>query len=126
MTFSYLKNLKAGKIILWCYLIWYCVIVAFYFDPDVKIWLNSLGISAVIGFALTLSVASSGGSKKWQTFRLFAMPFGVSSYSALIKGKSFLLIVPPNLDEFLSAVGSCVIFLIVVFSVKYVAIKTNA
>lgn len=117
---NYIEHLKTGKIILWCYLIWYCVIVFFYFDPNIKIWLNSVGISAVIGFALQLSVASSSGRDKWQTFRLFAMPFCVSSFSALIKGRDFILIVPPNIYELSIAVGACLIFLVLVYATKYV------
>ena len=126
MVVNYIENIKAGKVVLWCYFIWYCVVVIFYFDPDFKIWLNSLGISVVIGFALQLSVGSSSKPDKWQTFRLFAMPFCVSSFSTLIKGKGFILIVPSNVYEFLSAASSCVIFLVVVFTVKYIKARKNA
>ena len=33
-------------------------------------------------------------SNRWQTFRLFLMPFCVSSFSALIKGQGYILILP--------------------------------
>lgn len=102
------------------------MIVNFYFDPDFKIWLNSLGISAVIGFALKLSVTSSSKPEKWQTFRLYAMPFCVSSFSALIKGKDFILVIPPNIYELISAISACLIFLVVVYSIKYAAVRKNA
>lgn len=119
----YLANLKMGKIILWSYLIWYAVVVYFYFDPSLRVWLNSLGISAVIGFALKLSVASSANLDKWQTFRLFAMPFCVSSFSALIKDKGFYLIVPPKLDEVLVAIGGCLSFVVLVIMIKVISSK---
>src|SRR5690606_7302027 len=91
---SYLSNMRNGKMVLWCYLIWYIVTVIYHFDPTPALWLNSLGISAVIGFALLLSVGASDlrSSDQWQTFRLFLMPFCVSSFSSLIKGKGYVLI----------------------------------
>lgn len=87
----YFANLSNGKLVLWCYLIWYANAVLHHFDPSPTIWLNSVGLSALIGVALILSVGAkpSVGVDKWQTFRLFAMPFGVSSFSSLIKGKGF-------------------------------------
>jgi hypothetical protein len=83
---QYFYEIKLDKIILWCYLIWYVVIVYFYFDASLKIWMNAIGISAVIGTGLLLSVSSSNHNEKdnWQTFRLYLMPFCVSSFSALI------------------------------------------
>jgi len=106
-----------GKIILWCYLIWYLSTVGHHFDPTPSLWLNSLGISAFIGFALVLSV---GGvfTDKWQTFRLFLMPFCVSSFSSLIKGQGFLLIFPQTLEELLTSVGLCLLFVVVVLALK--------
>jgi hypothetical protein len=121
----YLANLKIGKIILWCYLIWYVVVVYFYFDPAIRIWLNSIGISVVIGFALKLSVASLAKPDRWQTFRLFAMPFCVSSFSALIKDKGFYLIVPPNMSEVLVAVGGCLSFVVLVIMIKAITSKKS-
>ena len=84
---QYLYDIKLGKVVLWCYLIWYVVIVYFYFDPSPKIWSNALGISAVIGTGLVLSVSTNktDSGNHWQTFRLYLMPFCVSSFSALIK-----------------------------------------
>lgn len=40
-------------------------------------------------------------------FRLFLIPFCVSSYSALIKGKGFILLFPPNLNNLLVCSLSC-------------------
>lgn len=111
---SYLGRLKTGKIVLWCYLIWYLSVVWFYFDPTPRIWLNAMGISAVIGIGLNLSVARPAGTKVdfWQTFRLFMMPFGVSSFSSLIKGQGFMLVFPPQLNESLTAAGLCLGFVL--------------
>lgn len=119
---DYLANIKKGKIILWCYLIWYIVIVSFYFDSDIRIWINSVGICIVIGVALILSVSGKTGSKtdKWQIFRLFAMPFCVSSFSSLIKGHGFIIVVPPNGYEQLAAIGACAVFVLMTFIIKSV------
>lgn len=116
--YRYLAALPTGKTVLWCYLIWYLVTVFNYFDPSPAIWLNSLGISVVIGFALLLSVGGPKAADRWQTFRLFMMPFGVSSFSSLIKGRGFILIAPPNLAELAVCVGSCAAFVLVVIALK--------
>jgi|TARA_R110001583_G_C5507327_1_gene396344 hypothetical protein len=123
----YFKNISNGKIALWCYLIWYCVTLYYYFDSSLGIWLNSIGISIVIGIALLLSVSTSNSQQKdhWQTFRLFMMPFCVSSFSSLIKDQGFILIVPPKPIEQITSVGACIIFLIFVFCVKKVATKDS-
>lgn len=119
---QYLCAIKLDKAILWCYLIWYVVVVSFYFDPSPKIWTNSIGISAVVGTALMLSVSSSkiGGRDPWQTFRLYLMPFCVSSFSALIKGQGFIVFVSPKIQENIVAVSCCVLFLLVTLAVKLV------
>ena len=120
---SYLSNLKTGKIVLWCYLIRYLSIVYFYFDPSLRIWLNAVGISVVIGIALNLSVSRPAGTKVdfWQTFRLFMMPFAVSSFSSLIKGQGFVLVFPPRLDELLIAGVLCLLFVLLVTVARYVS-----
>ncbi len=120
MLIRYLRNLPRGKIILWCYLIWWAVTVIFRFDPTPAIWLNALGISAVIGFGLMLAVSGPGAPKgdRWQTFRLFMMPFGVASFSALIKGHGYIVVFPTALDEIAWLVGACVLFLAAVALAK--------
>ena len=109
----YVSTLSNGKVVLWCYLIWYLHTVIRHFDASPALWLNSAGISAVIGFALILSVSSGGNPRpdRWQTFRLFAMPFCVSSFSSLIKGKGFFLVFPPTVSELATAVGLCLGFI---------------
>lgn len=122
--YHYLAALSRGKVILWCYLIWYLVIASQHFEPNPTLWLNSLGISGVIGFALLLSV-SNGVSQPdhWQKMRLFLMPFCVSSFSSLIKDKGFVLIFPPTFAELRAAMGSCAMFVLVVMTAKFVASK---
>jgi hypothetical protein len=117
---QYVSSLTRGKIILWCYLIWYLVTVAHHFDPSPRLWLNSMGISAVVGFALHLSVEKARTPKvdHWQTFRLFLMPFCVSSFSALTKGQGFLLVLPPSPTELLLSLVALVLFLLAVGTTK--------
>ena len=115
---GYLSQLSTGKTVLWYYLIWYLLIVARYFDPAPAIWLNSLGLSAVIGTGLLLSVGGAGRAERWQTFRLFFMPFAVSSFSSLIKGRGFVLVLPPSAFELALCVGSCAVFVSIVAALK--------
>ena len=120
MPFRYLASLTTGKLALWCYLIWYLVTVACCFDPSPALWINALGISAVIGCALLLSVGGLQVARadRWQTFRLFLMPFCVSSFSSLIKGHGYLLILPPEPAQQVSSIGACAAFVVVVLLVK--------
>jgi hypothetical protein len=125
--YRYFASLSAGKTILWCYLIWYLVTVANYFDPSPSIWLNSLGISVVIGIALLLSVGTGSRTvDRWQTFRLFVMPFCVSSFSSLIKGRGYILIVPPVMSEQVTSVGLCAAFVLLVATLKRLRSEARA
>jgi hypothetical protein len=108
----YLRHLAAAKQVLWCYLIWWVVMVTFHFDPAISIWTTSLGISVVIGIGLILSVSGNGKPDFWTTMRLFLMPFCVSSFSALVKGKGFVLIFSPVWRENFIALASCAAFLL--------------
>ena len=118
----YLSNLSKGRLILWCYFIWYLVVLVRYFDPSPRLWLTSLGLSLIIGFALYVSTTAAGEKavklERWQIIRLFMMPFCVSSFSALVKGKGFILIFSPNLDEILIAVGLCAVLCVLVALLK--------
>jgi hypothetical protein len=124
---QYLRDIKIGKVVLWCYLIWYVVIVYFYFDPSPKTWINALGISAVIGTGLVLSISSNKSDRVdyWQTFRLYLMPFCVSSFSALIKDRGFIVFVSPKITETLVAISCCVIFLAIAFAIKLINQKIS-
>jgi len=55
----------------------------------------------------------------WQTFRLFAMPFCVSSFSSLIKGKGFWLIVPPDPAQMAACVVAIFAFVLLVTALKH-------
>ena|SRR3989442_15985250 len=125
---EYFAGLSAGKLALWCYLIWYLATVIKYFDPAPAIWLNSLGISLVVGIALLLSVNRAGAmfADPWQAFRLFFMPFAVSSFSALIKGHGFILVFPPSAAEVGIQFGSCAAFILVVLAIKRFAHDNGA
>lgn len=119
---QYLREIKLDKSVLWCYFIWYLTVVYFYFDPSPKIWINSVGISAVIGTGLVLSVSSNkvGRRDYWQTFRLYLMPFCVSSFSALIKEQGFIVFLSPKIAETIVAVFCCVLFFLAVLTIKLV------
>src|SRR5215468_1539633 len=116
MLIRYLTNLSNGRLILWCYFIWYCVVLVRYFDSSPRLWLTSLGLSLIIGFALFISTTAASANKVkldfWQTFRLFLMPFCVSSFSALVKGKGFILIFSPKPGEIGIGAGLCALLCI--------------
>jgi hypothetical protein len=107
----YLANLNTGRLILWCYFIWYWVVLVHYFDPNPLLWLTSLGLSFIIGVALYISTVSAGARRLrlefWQVIRLFLMPFCVSSFAALVKGKGFILIFSPEPREIALALALC-------------------
>ena len=78
MLLRYLARLSTGRLILWCYFLWYFVVLVRYFDSNPRLWLTSIGLSVIIGFALYISTTAAGNKKvqlePWQTFRLFLMP----------------------------------------------------
>lgn len=117
----YLAQLRPPKIILWCYLIWYLVMAVYYFDARPALWVNSLGISAVIGTALVLSVLPPAGFsalEKWAVARLFIMPFCVSSFAALIKDRGFIIVFSPSVRENAIALAACALFVMLVLICK--------
>ena len=122
MLVRYVATLNKGRLILWCYFIWYMVVLVRYFDPNPRLWLTSLGLALIIGVALYISTTSAGGTKvrleSWQTFRLFLMPFCVSSFAALVKSRGFILIFSPNPNEIIIAVALCALLCGFVFVVK--------
>lgn len=122
LLIRYLQNLSTGRIILWCYFIWWVVSIIHHFDASPRIWVTSLGLSGIIGAALILSTRSSSGSvtkmDPWVVFRLFLMPFCVSSFAALVKDAGYVLVFPPSFRENAIGLGIIVVFLLVVRSVK--------
>ena len=119
---NYFGTLTTGRIILWCYAIWYVVNVAVHFDARPRLWLTSVGLSVIIGTALLISTRSSSKGTtdldRWQIFRLYLMPFCVSSFAALVKDAGYLLVFPPSLRENLAGLGLVVVFVLLVWALK--------
>src|SRR5688572_4799943 len=114
MLLRYFGELRASQRVLWCYLVWYLFVAIPYFEADPMLWLSSLGISAIIGTALYLSTARAGRTRvrleRWQVARLYVMPFCVSSFAALIKGRGFILVFHPSARANLVAASACALF----------------
>lgn len=111
----YFATLNFSRKVLWCYLLWWLHTVAHHFDPSPRLWINSLGISGIIGTALLLSTrnSSTGVTRLdgWQIFRLYLMPFCVSSFAALVKSAGFILVFPSSGAELLSGFAVIALFL---------------
>jgi hypothetical protein len=107
----YLAGLTAGRLVLWCYLIWYVVVLVRYFDPNPRPWFTAFGISLIIGTALLINTTASGSTpvklERWPALRLYLFPFCVSSFSALVKGRGFVLVFSPRAGELLFAIAMC-------------------
>lgn len=115
----YFASLNLGRVVLWCYLCWYLSIVWLYFNSSSALWLSSIGMSIIVGTALVLSTSSTGHRPEgWTVFRLYLMPFCVSSYAALTVGKKFILIFPPRWSENAIGFGACGAFLLLQLSFK--------
>jgi hypothetical protein len=123
----YLAELSPGRIALWCYAIWYLLNVWNHFDPKPRLWLTSIGLSVIIGFGLLLSTTASDSRRitldRWVVFRLFLMPFCVSSFGALIKDAGYILIFPPSIKENLIGLAFISAFLFIVWLAK--AVQSN-
>jgi hypothetical protein len=119
---QYFVEINTGRMVLWNYLLWYFSIVVQYFDPSPRLWLSSLGISVIIGIALVLSTSSSWSvvkrTDRWQLFRLFLMPFCVSSFAALIKDQGFVLVFSSRLPENVPGALLCGGFALCVLALK--------
>ena len=119
---DYFATLTTGRIILWCYAVWYVVNVAYHFDSRPRIWITSIGLSAIIGTALLISTRSSSRGTTtldgWQIFRLYLMPFCVSSFAALVKDAGYILVFPPTLHENLVGLGLIIVFIALVFALR--------
>jgi hypothetical protein len=121
-VFGYLRSLRPPKVLLWCYLIWYAFVVVRYFEPTPALWGTSLGMSAIIGSGLYLSTAYATGARRalgvWPVFRFYLMPFCVSSFAALVKGRHFVLIFHPELRDNATALALCGGFVVLVAIAK--------
>jgi hypothetical protein len=113
---NYFANLAPGRNILWCYVIWWAVMVQFYFRPEVRLWVMSLGIALIVGYALMLCTGPVSMSRFrqrfWESLRLFICPLMVSSFSALVTGEGFLLVFSSRWQENSIAVLSVLTFLV--------------
>jgi hypothetical protein len=108
---DYLAGLSAGRLLLWFYFLWYLVVLVRYFEPSASLWLTSLGLSAIIGLALYVSTTAGGVRLNfWPVVRLFMMPFCVSSFAALVKGKGFILVFSPDWRDLLFGAALCATF----------------
>lgn len=105
----YLAGLSAPRTVLWCYLIWWAVVVVNHFDPSVRLWLTSLGLSVIIGVGLIMNARSGGAGATafWPSFRFFMAPFCVSSFSALVKNQGFTLVFSPQPVEVGEGLAAC-------------------
>jgi hypothetical protein len=107
--------------VLWGYLIWYLAVVVQHFDATPLLWINALGVSAIMGTAYYLSacaVPHTTRPDRWHVFRMYLMPFCVSSFAALIKGHGFILVFHPKLSDNLLALGLVGSFSAIVCTIK--------
>lgn len=121
--------MSAPKMLLWCYLVWYLFVVVTYFDPKPRLWVSSLGLSIIVGTGLYLSTAYASRQRTplsfWQIFRFYLMPFCVSSFSALIKGRGFVLIFHPTLEKNVEALALCAGFCGLVLACKNLGVSSQ-
>eukprot|EP00466_Bigelowiella_natans_P013967 jgi/Bigna1/63313/fgenesh1_kg.50_\ len=78
---------------IWFLVIWYIYIVAMFGAGESSVWGNAVGIGIIVGCVLTGNMyhgpfAKFWAENKWPTFRVFCIPFCVSSYSATAADKS--------------------------------------
>jgi hypothetical protein len=119
---EYLRKMTTTSLVLWAYLIWYLAVVVQHFDATPSLWLNALGISAIMGTAYYLSaraVPHATRPDRWHVFRMYLMPFCVSSFAAMIKGHGFILVFHPRLSDNLLALGLIGAFSAIVFAIRW-------
>ena len=101
--------------------------VNYYFRPEPRIWVMSLGIGVIVGFALMLSTGpvtlERFRLRFWESLRLFICPFLVSSFSALVAGNSFILVFSPRWEENAIAVASIAMFLLLARLMNMIVIR---
>jgi hypothetical protein len=80
-------------------------------------------LSGIIGTGLYFSTAYAGPTRRalgfWPVLRFYLMPFCVSSFAALIKGRGFVLIFHPDLEGNLLALALCGAFSALVLVFKW-------
>ena len=124
---NYLAQLPASRKVLWSYVIWWAVMVSYYFTAHPRLWATSLGIGVIVGFALMLSTGPVSRERFqhrfWESMRLFICPLLVSSFSALVAGKGFILVFSPHWQENAVALGAIGTFLLLVATVKKIVLR---
>lgn len=112
MLMRHFARLPAGLIFLWLFLIWYLVMIGLHFEASGRLWLNALGMSLIVGTALVLSVRHHGPASRefWRLFRLYTIPFCVSSFSALVRDDGFYAIFAPVWRDNIIALACCSVF----------------
>ena len=127
LLIRYLAQMPASRIILWSFAIWWGVMVYCYFRADARLWLTSVGIGIIVGFALMLSTGPVSLERlqthSWESMRLFLCPLMVSSFSALIAGQEFILVFSPQGSENAIALAVIGAFLLLVFVVKRMMLR---
>lgn len=110
----YLARVPAKRVVLWIALLWHGVVAFRHGDAGLAAWTTALGMAVIVGTLLTINAIPAGGTLRslapWAVFRFFLIPFCVSSFSALVKGKGFWLIFPARLEDNLLPVGVCAAF----------------
>lgn len=112
MLVRHFARLPMGQVILWCFLIWYVVMIVLHFETSPRLWLNALGMSMIIGSVLRLSLPHDGTAAGifWRVFRFYVIPFCVSSFSALVRDDGFYAIFSPVLRDNLVGTAGCLSF----------------
>lgn len=123
----YFAGLEMSRMILWSFVIWWAAMVNYYFRPEPRLWATSLGIGLIVGYALMLCTgpvsAQRFRQRFWESMRLFICPFLVSSFSALVVGKGFMLVFSPRWAENASALAAIVLFLLLVQVLNFIVLR---
>ena len=127
LLLRYLGQMPASRMILWSFVIWWAVMVHYHFRADLRLWLTSLGIGIIVGYALMLSTGPVSRdrfeTRFWESVRLFICPLLVSSFSALVAGQGFLLVFSPRGMENAVALFSIGVFLLLVQLSKRIVLR---
>lgn len=122
LLMRYIRGLTPPRIILWCYFIWWLGVAVPYFDPNLRLWLSSVGIALIIGTALLLSTAYAGPTvihlHPSAVLRLYLMPFFVSSFAALIKDCGFVVVFHPDWRGNLRPLAACCGWVVIIALMK--------
>lgn len=123
----YFAGLDASRMILWSYVIWWSAMVGYYFRPENHLWVTSLGIGIIVGYALMLCTgpvsAQRFRERFWESMRLFICPFLVSSFSALVAGNDFVLVFSSRWGENAIALGAIAAFLLLVRALNFILLR---